>query len=106
MKHTPGPWIDSPNAGDAIISQHPDAMGDAGLEIDYYGGFVICESVSQRNKPLIKAAPELLEVAVAWMTLAQESLAFRLALTSLEHDIGNELLKMTDAAIAKVEEVT
>ena len=60
MEHTPGPWIDSPNASDAIISTNPDAMADAGMEVEYYGGAVICESVARQNKPLIKAAPEML----------------------------------------------
>ena len=59
MEHTQGPWIDSRRA-DAIISTHPDALADAGTNIGYYGGFVVCESVSRRDKPLIKAAPEML----------------------------------------------
>ena len=65
MTHTPGPWIDSPNASDAIISTDPDAMADAGIEVEYYGGAVICESVARQNKPLIKAAPEMLEACEA-----------------------------------------
>ena len=60
MEYTQGPWIDSPEAADAIISTHPDALADAGTNIGYYGGFVVCESVSRRDKPLIKAAPEML----------------------------------------------
>ena len=69
MTHTPGPWIDSPNASDAIISTDPDVIqveighgGPFDQEAqDYYGGFVICESVYPKNKPLIKAAPEMKE---------------------------------------------
>ena len=62
MEHTPGPWIDSPHAGDAIISKHPDAMAHAGDCIGDYGGYVVCEGTTKRDKPLIKAAPELLAV--------------------------------------------
>ena len=61
MKHTPGPWEDSPNASDAIISKNPDAMADAGMEVKYYGGAVVAESITPRNKPLLKAAPDLLD---------------------------------------------
>jgi hypothetical protein len=67
--HTSGPWIDSPEAGDAIISTDPDVI-HAEIEadglftqaaLDHYGGFVICESVYAKNKSLIKAAPDLLK---------------------------------------------
>ena len=63
--HTPEPWVDSPKASGAIISQDPDAMTDAGMEVGYYGGALICESVEERNKPLIKAAPGLLAACQA-----------------------------------------
>jgi hypothetical protein len=38
--------------------------------LTYYGGAVICESVQAKDKPLIKAAPEMYEVLNAlfsWM---------------------------------------
>ena len=59
MTHTPGPWVDSPHAGDAIISKHPDAMAHAGDCIGDYGGYVVCEGTTKRDKPLIKAAPRM-----------------------------------------------
>ena len=78
QKHTPGPWIDSPNTSDAIISQDQkeiDLMLKWGGPVSeenlcHYGGFVICESVYAKNKPIIKAAPDLLEALVPLGRLA------------------------------------
>ena len=66
--HTPGPWVDSPGSGDAIISTNHDAIQaeiDRGgpftkEALEDYGGYVIAESVAPNNKALIKAAPEML----------------------------------------------
>ncbi len=62
-QHTPGPWV-AGKTSDAIISKDPDALaahrkvhGDDG--VGYYGGALICESVSPRDRPIIKAAPEM-----------------------------------------------
>ena len=111
MEHTPGPWIDSPNASDAIISTDQDVIqaeidhgGPFTQETqDYYGGFVICESVYAKNKPLIKAAPEMYEVLKFWLGAVQNSLALRLALTSLPEGAGPALIEMLQAAIEKAE---
>ena len=106
MEHTPGPWIDSPNASDAIISTNPDAMADAGMEVKYYGGAVIAESISAQNKPLLKAAPDLLATCEFWLGAVQNSLGLRLALTSLPEGAGPALVEMLQDAIAKTKEVT
>lgn len=69
MAHTPGPWTDG-KTSDAIISQSSDGLPPYPhglwqvheMEIlGYYGGHVIAESVAPCNKPLIKAAPDLLD---------------------------------------------
>jgi hypothetical protein len=59
-KHTPGPWIQGKDH-QSIISRHPEAGELTESERTYYGGKVICETVSGANATLIKAAPELLE---------------------------------------------
>ena len=56
FKHTAGQWIDG-NTSDSIIVKTSDSTIDPD---GFYGGEVICESVKQCNKPLIKAAPEML----------------------------------------------
>lgn len=65
--HTPGPWVDG-NTSDSIIApnaatqpRQPGEPPDA--DVTYYGGYVVAETVSPRNKPLIKAAPLLLAAA-------------------------------------------
>jgi hypothetical protein len=79
--HTEGPWRISDNPYGAIVSDHPTGrIGEEGYttdeglyfpgDVDAYGGYVICESVLARNKPLIAAAPELfdsLRFVEAWI---------------------------------------
>jgi hypothetical protein len=74
MNHTPGTWREGKSCA-AIVSLHPEALGKflgetTGEErrmrldtIEFYGGFPICESVSSWDRPLIMAAPALLEAA-------------------------------------------
>ncbi len=60
--YTPGPWrIGRTGVCASVVSDTsvPDVNGSG--EVDFYGGHLICESVSLRNAPLIAAAPELLE---------------------------------------------
>lgn len=57
MTHIPGPWIDGKTA-DSIIAPAGRCVAD--IE-EWYGGYVVAESIDPENKPLIKAAPDLLE---------------------------------------------
>ena len=62
MSHTPGPWKDG-EMGASIVSDSPEGyVWDEG-SVRAYGGFLIAESIAPCNKPLIKAAPDLLAVA-------------------------------------------
>jgi hypothetical protein len=64
-KHTQGPWKKG-ILGGTIISESSngiDINGAIGEDaVKYYGGNLICESVSECNRGLIAAAPDLLEV--------------------------------------------
>ena len=108
MTHTPGPWIDSPNASDAIISTDPDAMADAGMEVKYYGGLVICESVYPKNKPLIRAAPEMfaaLEAHAEWKDHTDKCARCGLGLSCLDYPgLARKADELTRAALAKAQE--
>ena len=80
--HTPGPWRISDNPYGAIVSDYPTGRpGESGSttaeglhfpgECEIYGGYVVCESVLPKDKPLIAAAPEMfdtLRFAEAWIT--------------------------------------
>lgn len=62
--HTPGPWRIGKCHG-AVVA---DAPVNAGLDNDHveaYGGHLIAESIAVCNRPLIAAAPELLEALEA-----------------------------------------
>jgi len=106
MKHTPGPWVDSPNASDAVISTDADAIqewlscpdpnGITQAALDHYGGAVVCESVQAKDKPLIKAAPDMYAVCKAFVRWS----------TAEDSEFVDELIqvvKQARAAIAKVE---
>lgn len=57
-KHFPGPWIDSPEASDAIVA--PNAQPRYQHEIKDYGGVLVAESIAPCNKPVIRRAPSML----------------------------------------------
>lgn len=77
--YTPGPWrIGNHGAIIANESAIPEAHGTSGHDdTEYYGGYLIAESVMPRNIPLIAVAPELLEaceVALEAFRLTREYL--------------------------------
>lgn len=63
IKHTPGPWSVGPKGGCVVsvapIQDIPEGTGHA--DIEYYGGYLICESIwRNEDARLIAATPELL----------------------------------------------
>jgi hypothetical protein len=69
MTHTPGPWrvgrpgaVVTPN----IIENGPQGSDD----VDYYGGNLICESVTSANARLIAQAPNLLWLVESFVALS------------------------------------
>ena len=68
-KHTPGPWR-AGNWGDSIVADQPIQGGINGSDaVESYGGHLIAESISECNRPLIIAAPDLLSIAQRWVAL-------------------------------------
>lgn len=66
--HTPGPWkignygsvvTNTPDRQVEIVGPHSEDT------INWYGGHVICETVTNGNAALIAAAPDLLEACKA-----------------------------------------
>lgn len=55
-KHTPGEWVQG-KSEDSIVSKTQPPLYEAD---HFYGGALICESVSDQDRPLIMAAPKLL----------------------------------------------
>lgn len=68
-KHTPGPWRIGTNAG-AIVTDEP-LPGQGEDERQFYGGYLVAESVAAHDRPLIAAAPMMLELlrALEWTGL-------------------------------------
>lgn len=59
-KHTPVPWRYGKDGGSIVADSPVDGYKQTPEETEYYGGYVVCETVGPCNKPLIAAAPELL----------------------------------------------
>lgn len=59
-KFTPGPWRKGHN-DDSVVSDHPVRETGDDDHVAYYGGYLIAESISQKNIPLIAKAPEMYE---------------------------------------------
>jgi hypothetical protein len=70
QQHDIGPWIDSPEASDAIIA--PKATTKYEHEIKDYGGALVGESIAPWNKPLIKAAPSMLRLLEKALPIIEE----------------------------------
>lgn len=66
MGHTPGLWRIGKN-GSEVISDFKENLSVRGAYedgcVEYYGGYLIGESISKCNLSLISAAPDLLEAA-------------------------------------------
>ncbi|PPA72827.1 hypothetical protein C4E15_28090 [Achromobacter spanius] len=91
-KHTPGPWRIGKSYG-AVVADVPVNNGDDNDHVEAYGGHLIAESIAVCNRPLIAAAPELLE-ALEKLNAAYD----RLKPPGYPKTDGQ---KLADAAIAK-----
>lgn len=95
--HTPGPWRPGKDCG-AVVADHPTWDGDdpKGREMaEFYGGFLVCESIFRKaDMNLIAAAPELLEacrtarILIATTCSPAVDAPARLALERLEASIA------------------
>lgn len=55
MSHTPGPW--KYNGRDAIVSETPvEGLSNSDDAYRYYGGHIVCESVTRTNAEFIVRA--------------------------------------------------
>lgn len=82
---TKGPWRSGKNA-DCVVADYPAGHEQDPHGIDYYGGHLVAESIHSSNRPIIIAAPTMLE-----------------ALENLENDAGHippRAWEMVQAAIA------
>lgn len=69
--HTRGPWRIGKAHG-AVVADVPVNAGLDNDHVEAYGGHLIAESIAVCNRPLIAAAPELLE-ALEWALRAMEA---------------------------------
>jgi hypothetical protein len=69
-------------------------------------GRIVPHQMLEELAQVVNAHDARVEALLAWQILAEESQAFRLALTNLPHDIGAQILEKTQAALALLEEDT
>lgn len=62
-KHTQGPWRIGKFHG-AVVADTPVNAGLDNEHVEAYGGHLIAESIAVCNRPLIAAAPELLDAGM------------------------------------------
>ena len=98
MKHTPGPWREGISSG-AIVTDCPTpgdcrACSEGGAA--FYGGHIVCESAEVRDRPILKAAPDLLAALKGLMGPIERAEAMEDA-----PDIDGLLIDAARAAIRK-----
>ena len=71
--HTRGPWRIGKAHG-AVVADVPVNAGLDNDHVEAYGGHLIAESIAVCNRPLIAAAPELLEALSVLYAVAAEQL--------------------------------
>ncbi len=91
MEHTHGPWRLG-SKGSVVADTPPENYLPGSDAVEYYGGYLICESVTEANAKLIAAAPDLLEIA--------KEIQFE----SNRNCLGPVIRKALDATITKATE--
>ena len=99
MKHTPGEWRIGKMGGTVVAdSKTSDTPNTGHDDVEYYGGYLICESIAtQAIAQAITGLPDLLEACK--MVIA------KLRGQHLGTEIGLETIEKIQAAIAKAEEL-
>jgi len=67
FKGTPGPWKIGKHTSQVVAINLPDnSQYDRNkiTDMDYYGGYLIAESIEEDNAALIAAAPDLLQALI------------------------------------------
>lgn len=97
---TPGPWRLGKNGG--VVADVPIIGGpDGSDDVAYYGGHLICESVTESNARLIAAAPDLLAACEAIHDAGIVPFAAEKAGTQRGRNNANYADELLRAAIAK-----
>ena len=65
-QHTPGPWRLGKRSDD-VVADTPAGHPEDPESLEFYGGHLVAESIAQRNRRLIAAAPELLAFAQGFL---------------------------------------
>lgn len=62
--HTGGEW--SVGKTDCVVSSETDSgIVPGGDDVAYYGGYLVCESISPNNRPIVSAAPDMFDALLA-----------------------------------------
>jgi len=97
-EHTPGPWrLGRPGA---VVADNPKHIMQGGSDVEYYGGYCVCESVTLSNACLIASAPEMAS------TLKEVRERLRMMLDQ-DANVGKgdvrQMLKRIDHTLSKAE---
>ena len=95
QKVTPGPWRVGNSGG--VVSDLPIDGGVPGTaDVEYYGGHLICETVTSANAKLIAAAPDLLDALIKI-----SSFDIPIEIVDVMDETARAIVEIAKAAIAK-----
>lgn len=87
--HNQGNWSAS-KCGQGVVSDQPGGGVPGSEHTEYYGGYLICESIGRSNIPIVAAAPKMLQALVR----------VRDAISCFDITMANDI-KAVDEAIAE-----
>lgn len=96
-KHKFGEWRQSQKRPDAIVSDLDAGHDQDESSIKHHGGHLVAESVAPENRPLISAAPDLLEAC-------EMVLKWALSATGMVH-FDNHHFDKVSKAVRKAKEI-
>ena len=67
--HTPGPWRIGKNFGAVVAPTGKGITIGGAADIEHYGGFLVGESISDCNRPIVSQAPALAQSVIELLSL-------------------------------------
>ena len=104
MSHTPGPW--KIGRCGSVVADEPINEISGSDDVEYYGGYLIAESIAKKNATLIAAAPDLLQALKAMRDVLEIVVGKVKMIHIAEIDLAEQVTEVADSLIEKIEAVS